>query len=409
MLVKLQSVLQSWGNGNVRTFCDTLSKTPPHLEREKLLELDPTISLDIVPIVVRLLKSNVSELEALKIWIENLKEIDLIVMANLFQFETPVLTKLKRHFTPPVVQGSMVNGQVPTPVNAQPVPVNGYPAATLNGHTAPVNGNHTLNGYQISVNETTTSSTNGGPPSSVNGPASVKSQPIIVNDYPIIVKEQNGSVETNDKASTNNSRTNLKRARQTDVSDLEVPMKSLVVNRPSLEVELFGEDHTNGAVTFVGSKSNDIIPASPRKKASPSVPTTPPIRIHTISQYKPPSTPAIATEQTNLPSNSSYQNQWVLKVLDKGQPPSQTVYQRILKPAPAVILLPPVQDTSQDLGFFVEASLIRSDNSSDLPSTLEGTKIIRIEPGKMASFKKLKILSTTQQIGSLSLFLFRQL
>jgi hypothetical protein len=98
---------------------------------------------------------------------------------------------------------------------------------------------------------------------------------------------------------------------------------------------------------------------------------------------------------------TAYPNQWVLKVLDKGQPPSQTVYQRILKPSPAVILLPPVQDTSHDFGFFVEASLIRSDNNTELPSTLEGTKVIRIDPGKMASFKKLKILSTTQQIGSL--------
>jgi hypothetical protein len=105
------------------------------------------------------------------------------------------------------------------------------------------------------------------------------------------------------------------------------------------------------------------------------------------------------TEQS-LPM-TAYPNQWVLKVLDKGQPPSQTVYQRILKPSPAVILLPPVQDTSYDFGFFIEASLIRSDNNTELPSTLEGTKVIRIEPGKMASFKKLKILSTTQQIGSL--------
>jgi hypothetical protein len=100
-------------------------------------------------------------------------------------------------------------------------------------------------------------------------------------------------------------------------------------------------------------------------------------------------------------AEAAYPNHWLLKVLDKGQPPSQTVYQRILKPAPAVILLPPVQDTSVEYGFFIEVSLIRSDDNTDLPSTLEGTKLIRIEPGQTTSFKKLKILSTTQQIGSL--------
>jgi hypothetical protein len=95
------------------------------------------------------------------------------------------------------------------------------------------------------------------------------------------------------------------------------------------------------------------------------------------------------------------QQSWVLKVLDKNQPPAQTVYQRILRPFPAVILLPPVTDKSRELGFFVEATLIRGDNNSELPSVLDGTKIIRIEPGKMANFNKLKINMTTQQIGSL--------
>jgi hypothetical protein len=191
--------------------------------------------------------------------------------------------------------------------------------------------------------------------------------------------------------------------------------------------ECFATNNSPSVNTYPSPKTPDIVvPSSPKKKVAsvssppsnqivpqnknvapspPSpAPTTPSnIRIHPITQYQPPQQTYTYPPQvpTTIERSLSSQPNWVLKVLDKGQPPSQTVYQRILKPCPAVILLPPVQDTSQDFGLFVEASLLRSDSNTELPSTLEGTKIIRIEPGKMASFKKLKILSTTQQIGTL--------
>ncbi len=41
-------------------------------------------------------------------------------------------------------------------------------------------------------------------------------------------------------------------------------------------------------------------------------------------------------------------------------------------------------------------ALIRSDSELELPMTLEGNKIVRISTGIFATFKKLKILSTSQ-------------
>jgi len=50
---------------------------------------------------------------------------------------------------------------------------------------------------------------------------------------------------------------------------------------------------------------------------------------------------------------------------------------------------------------FVEASLMRSDSDVELPTCIEGNRIVRISNGVFAVFKKLKILSTSQQQGTL--------
>lgn len=50
---------------------------------------------------------------------------------------------------------------------------------------------------------------------------------------------------------------------------------------------------------------------------------------------------------------------------------------------------------------FVEATLLRSDSDGELNQILDGSKVIRISTGVFATFKKLKILSTSQQQGTL--------
>jgi hypothetical protein len=84
------------------------------------------------------------------------------------------------------------------------------------------------------------------------------------------------------------------------------------------------------------------------------------------------------------------------------QPPSRTVYQRILKPFPSVMLAGGnASDQAANNNLFVEATLLRSDSDVELPLCIEGNRIVRISNGVFATFKKLKILSTSQQQGTL--------
>lgn len=83
------------------------------------------------------------------------------------------------------------------------------------------------------------------------------------------------------------------------------------------------------------------------------------------------------------------------------QPPGKTVYQRILKPFPAVMLIITGPQDISNSNLFVEATLLRSDSDVELSQCLEGNRIVRISNGVFATFKKLKILSTSQQQGTL--------
>jgi hypothetical protein len=85
------------------------------------------------------------------------------------------------------------------------------------------------------------------------------------------------------------------------------------------------------------------------------------------------------------------------------QPPNRTVYQRILKPFPSVMLVGGPSNIEQltNSNLFVEATLLRSDSEVELPLCMEGNRIVRISNGVFATFKKLKILSTSQQQGTL--------
>lgn len=83
------------------------------------------------------------------------------------------------------------------------------------------------------------------------------------------------------------------------------------------------------------------------------------------------------------------------------QPPNQTVYQRILKPPPSVMLVGPGVQSGTVSNYFVETTLVRSDSDVELGACIDGNKVERVSNGVFAVFKKLKILSTTQQQGTL--------
>jgi hypothetical protein len=83
------------------------------------------------------------------------------------------------------------------------------------------------------------------------------------------------------------------------------------------------------------------------------------------------------------------------------QPLNQTVYQRILKPAPIVMLTGPGVQNGTVSNYFVEVTLVRSDSDVELGACIDGNKVERVSNGVFATFKKLKILSTSQQQGTL--------
>lgn len=96
------------------------------------------------------------------------------------------------------------------------------------------------------------------------------------------------------------------------------------------------------------------------------------------------------------PENS---NLFGLRIIQ--QAPSKTVYRRILKPFPTLALIGTSADLSSCDNLFVEATLLRSDCARELPLDIEGNRVVRISRNECAVFKKLKIASTSQQMGTL--------
>ncbi len=78
------------------------------------------------------------------------------------------------------------------------------------------------------------------------------------------------------------------------------------------------------------------------------------------------------------------------------QPSPKTVYQRILRPYPAVML----EGAEAGANFFVDVTLCTAD-SEDALACFSGNTKTKISNGLFATFNRLKITSTTQQIGAL--------
>jgi len=80
------------------------------------------------------------------------------------------------------------------------------------------------------------------------------------------------------------------------------------------------------------------------------------------------------------------------------QPPSETVYQRILKPNPS-IGLEGEQSKNMKENLYVEAIAIRSDTEDEVENVLDGTKTVQIR-NNQAHFTKLKLTQTSQMKGT---------
>lgn len=92
-------------------------------------------------------------------------------------------------------------------------------------------------------------------------------------------------------------------------------------------------------------------------------------------------------------------------------PPAKALYRRTLKPCPSVVLIHgdpaagsnPQNRFTQAQGsthnLLVEAVLIREDRYELPPEFLDGVRVVPLSPMGTATFKKLKIMSTSQQLG----------
>jgi hypothetical protein len=77
-------------------------------------------------------------------------------------------------------------------------------------------------------------------------------------------------------------------------------------------------------------------------------------------------------------------------------PPAETVYNRLLKPYPAVRV---TGDVAGQQNYFVECSCVDAATHVEIPMCLQGTTRVKLLPTAFAQFKKLKLALTTQQQG----------
>eukprot|EP01088_Endostelium_zonatum_P006170 TRINITY_DN1827_c0_g1_i1.p1 TRINITY_DN1827_c0_g1~~TRINITY_DN1827_c0_g1_i1.p1 ORF type:complete len:710 (-),score=220.03 TRINITY_DN1827_c0_g1_i1:288-2417(-) len=92
------------------------------------------------------------------------------------------------------------------------------------------------------------------------------------------------------------------------------------------------------------------------------------------------------------------------------QPPEKSVYKRNLKPNPMVQLIDSTPSSSsalsKDPSLFIAPILIRCDTLEEIPKLLTGHKPVKVAPGRVVVFRRLKITATSHQQGE-SLFSLR--
>jgi len=103
---------------------------------------------------------------------------------------------------------------------------------------------------------------------------------------------------------------------------------------------------------------------------------------------------------TPSPSFSSQKKRWNLRIIE--QPPEKSVYKRNLKPNPTVQLVED-EENSMETNLYVAPILIRCDTLEEKSKLMTGNKPVKVAPGRVVSFRRLKITSTSHQQGE-SLF-----
>jgi hypothetical protein len=114
---------------------------------------------------------------------------------------------------------------------------------------------------------------------------------------------------------------------------------------------------------------------------------------------------AAAAAAASSTSSSAYASTALTSQLPSGgvsiiavatHPPAETVYNRLLKPYPAVRV---TGDVAGQQNYFVECSCVDAATHVEIPMCLQGTTRVKLLPTAFAQFKKLKLALTTQQQG----------
>jgi len=86
------------------------------------------------------------------------------------------------------------------------------------------------------------------------------------------------------------------------------------------------------------------------------------------------------------------------------QPPEKSVYKRNLKPNPTLKLVE--EELGMESNLFIAPILIRCDTLEEKNKLLTGNKPVKVAPGRVTVFRRLKIMATSHQQGE-SLFAIR--
>eukprot|EP01120_Amphizonella_sp_Union-15-10_P003169 TRINITY_DN1354_c0_g1_i1.p1 TRINITY_DN1354_c0_g1~~TRINITY_DN1354_c0_g1_i1.p1 ORF type:complete len:612 (-),score=110.23 TRINITY_DN1354_c0_g1_i1:173-2008(-) len=359
-LLKIQEIFRSWSMETAINYHVTLSDTPLHLERQKLLQLEPQLAIETLHLVIELLKLPVDELRPFKEWLGGLGQNQLILLVNLLQMEPAVLIEIKRRITVEDLERSNVGALQASPGDKRDR--FGNPKSVRAADFNDV----------VSLNERIR-----------------RRSDLDLSDgiqEPVNKKLNHSQLKLMENAVVNNYRyhrpTNLGLdASQTLETD---PFLGETVISNGTGSDRFVASHsglTVNASAVSGLSSGSVL--SDARNLEPNVPNIGTVLV-SHGQF----------HSTNNFDSTEFQ----LRIVK--HPPAKTVYQRILKPFPSIMLLGPgANENSNNL--FVEASLLRSDSDVELPLCLDGNRIIRISGGVFATFKKLKILSTSQQQGTL--------
>eukprot|EP01120_Amphizonella_sp_Union-15-10_P003170 TRINITY_DN1354_c0_g2_i1.p1 TRINITY_DN1354_c0_g2~~TRINITY_DN1354_c0_g2_i1.p1 ORF type:complete len:615 (-),score=76.33 TRINITY_DN1354_c0_g2_i1:170-2014(-) len=363
-LSKIQEIFQSWSMETVIDYHATLLDTPLHLERQKFLQLEPQIAIEALHLVIELLKLPVEELRPFREWIGGLCQNQLILLVNLLQMEPAVLIEIKRRIMVEVLERSNSGTLQASPGDKRDR--FGNPKTQR-----PADYNNVA-----SISESIRRRSN-----------------LPVSDgihEPVNKKLNHSQLKLMENAVVNNNY----RVYQPTTLELDAPPLEIGTDLFLGETVIVSPSNVSGSSSlFVASHSGLTVNAS----AETALPTSPVLSASRTPETHVPLT-SLSFSHGQLDLSNFDSPEFQLRIVK--QPPAKTVYQRILKPFPSIMLLGPGANENNN-NLFVEASLLRSDSDIDLPLCLDGNRIIRISGGVFATFKKLKILSTSQQQGTL--------